>query len=145
MTWLPDTAGGETAFDRVLALCPELQADFVAFTELFDRLLPLDPELVTLCAARIAQILGREADARAAGLSADALAALAGWRDGAHYDPRQRDCLAFAEKFVLDPHGISDADAAAVTAHLTPPEMVAFVEALAIYDGFIRFRIILDV
>ena len=50
-----------------------------------------------------------------------------------------------AERFVLDPRGVSDADAAAVTAHLSPAQTVALIEALAVFDGFTRFRAILGV
>jgi hypothetical protein len=46
---------------------------------------------------------------------------------------------------VLDPHGVDDADTAAVAAHLPPPAMVALIEALALFDGFTRFRLILGV
>ena len=54
-------------------------------------------------------------------------------------------CLAFAEKFVLEPHGLSDEDATAVSTHLSAAEMVAFTEALALFDGFARFQVLLGV
>lgn len=56
-------------------------------------------------------------------------------------DARQRACLDFAERFVLDHHAITDADAARVGEHLTDAEMVALTSALAVYDGFCRFEI----
>jgi hypothetical protein len=129
MTWLPRTAAGATEFDRVLGLCPALRDDLSAFTDLFQTLGPVDSALLERCRAHVAAVFGAATDVPAAGDGSDA----------------ERACLAFAEKFVLDPHGISDADAAAVTAHLSAPEMVAFVEALAILDGFTRFRVILGI
>jgi alkylhydroperoxidase family enzyme len=40
---------------------------------------------------------------------------------------------------------VSDEDAAAVREHLSDKVMVAFTEALAVFDGFTRFRIILGI
>jgi alkylhydroperoxidase family enzyme len=130
MTWLPETAPGTTAFERVLGLCPALRDDLTAYTDLFQTLRPIDPALLERCRAHISATFGATTGAPAS--------------DSASSDV-ERACLVFAEKFVLDPHGISDADAAAVTAHLSAPAMVAFVEALAIFDGFTRFQVILGI
>ena len=46
---------------------------------------------------------------------------------------------------MLDAKGITDADAAAVVDALGDAGTVAFVEALAIFDGFGRFCRMLDV
>ncbi len=54
--------------------------------------------------------------------------------------PRQLACVDFAELFVLDHHGITDAQAGEVTAHLSDAEMVVLTTALAVYDGFCRFE-----
>jgi alkylhydroperoxidase family enzyme len=55
-------------------------------------------------------------------------------------DPRQLACVDFAELFVLDHHGITDAQAAEVIRHLGDAEMVVLTTALAVYDGFCRFE-----
>jgi hypothetical protein len=47
--------------------------------------------------------------------------------------------------FVRDPHAITDADAAAVVEHLGEAGLVALAEALALFDGFCRFRLLLGV
>ena len=152
MTWLPETAAGATAFDRVFGLCPELRADVEAFAELLWTRRPVDPVLLELCRLRIAQILGctaelqrRSAAALAAGLTEERIAALDDWAASGGFSAVECAALRVAEQFVLDPHGVSDADAAAVTAHLSPAGMVAFVQALAIFDGFTRFRAILGI
>ena len=152
MTWLPDTAAGATPFARAFGLRPELFAQYQMFAELFWTRRPVDPVVLELCRLRIAQLLGsatelaaRRPEARAAGLTEARIAALDHWRDTPDFSAVERACLAFAEKFTLDPHGVSDADAAAVTAHLSAPEMVAFTEALAVFDGFTRFRLILGI
>jgi hypothetical protein len=130
MTWLTARGTGATELERVLALCPELSADLGAFLALFDTRRPVDPHLLALVRARIAAIFDASVpDATAADQLSE----------------RDRACLAFAEQFALDPHGITDADVAAVTAHLSAPEMVAFVEALALADGFTRFAVMFDI
>lgn len=132
----------------MLGLCPELQADLEAFTRLIATRRPVDPMLLELCRIRVAQILGcaGEADRSVfAALPATRIGALDDWQRSDAFSAVERACLTFAENFVLDPHAISDADAAAVTARLSPAEMVAFVEALALFDGFTRLRLILAV
>ncbi len=152
MTWLTATAPGETEFDRVFGLRPGLYEDFRNFFSLFWSLRPIDPIILELCRLRIAQVLGGDAvpsfDQAVTGASAlppEKIAALEDWRQAAVFSDRERACLAFAEKFVLQPHGVTDEDAAAVTAHLSDKEMIAFTEALAVCDGFTRFRIILGI
>ena len=120
MSWVQD--GG---FAKHFELRPQLFADQRAFEHAVCA--ALDPRLVELCRARVGYLLGE--------------------RDTA-IEPTsdcERAVLELADKFVLDPHGVTDADAAAVAAHLAPAAMVALVEALALFDGFTRFRLILGV
>jgi alkylhydroperoxidase family enzyme len=60
-------------------------------------------------------------------------------------DPGERACLALARRFVQDVHGITDAEFAAARAHLGVAGTVALVEALALFDGFMRLRNLLGV
>ena len=53
--------------------------------------------------------------------------------------------LGFAEKFVVDAHAVTDEDAARVVVHLGDPGLVALSEAVALFDGFARFRLMLGV
>ena len=96
----------------------------------------LGAELPALCDAM--------RDARAA-LPPVKVAELAAWWESAAFTEIECACLRFAEQFVLDPAGIGDGDAAAVIAALGEPGTVAFVEVLAILDGFSRFARFLDV
>ena len=152
MTWLTATAPGATEFDRVFGLRPALYDDFRNFLSLFWSLRPIDPLILELCRIRIAQLLGGDAVPPIGQGSAgtgepppEKIGALEQWREAAVFSERERACLAFAEKFVLQPHGVTDEDAAAVAAHLSDKEMIAFTEALAVFDGFTRFRIILGI
>jgi alkylhydroperoxidase family enzyme len=55
-------------------------------------------------------------------------------------DERQRACLDFTERFVIDHRAITDSDVEAVRAYMSDAEVVAFTTALALYDGFCRFE-----
>lgn len=139
--------GPATPFERVLALRPELRAAWRDFTAPFWEKHLVDPVLLELARARIGQMLGgsvpdvcdamREAHAA---LDPRKRAVLdAWWRHDALFDETERACLRFVEQFVLDPQEISDAEARAVKDALGDTGLVAFVEALAILDGFSRF------
>ncbi|MFN8643082.1 MAG: hypothetical protein U0802_16040 [Candidatus Binatia bacterium] len=136
MSWL-----GSESFADVFGLRPELYADYRAFAARVCADGLVDPPLLELCRVRVAQILGWATVPTA--LDDARVAALADWRHSRLFAPLERACLRLAEGFVLDPHGVSDADAAAVAGHLSPAEMVALIEALAVFDGFTRMRLIL--
>lgn len=150
--WLPVSAPGATAFDRVFELRPDLYADYRAFLTAFWTRPSVSPIVLELCRLRVAQVVGCEAElrlryepARAAGLEESKIALLARWPTATAFTGAERACLAYAEQFVLDAHGITDAQADEVTAHLTPAGLVALTEALALFEGFARFRLILGV
>jgi alkylhydroperoxidase family enzyme len=141
--WLA-TAGADP-----LELRPELASLYRTFEGRLWRDRLVDPVLLELCRMRIAGLLGDTAGAvaRTPGVDvgeerADRLAD--GPTDPA-FDDLHRAGLAFAEQFVIDPHGVTDDLFAAVAEHLTPPEMVAFTTALGLFDGMSRFRLVLGV
>jgi alkylhydroperoxidase family enzyme len=157
MSWVldaaaPRSASAETPFERVLGLRPNLLEDFKRFYALFWEQRLVDPVLLELCRLRVAQIHGCDAELRVryqpaldAGLDEKKIAALASAGDSPLYSEAERACVAFAELFAMDPHAITDADAARVVAVLGDAGTVALVEALALFDGFMRFRLILGV
>jgi alkylhydroperoxidase family enzyme len=157
MSWLLDSADaaarpGATPFERVFSLRQNLLDDFRAFYALFWEQKLVDPRILELCRLRIAQIHGCESElrtryepARAAGLDEAKIAALPNAAESPLYGDAERACIAFAELFAMDPHAITDADAARVTSVLGDAGTVALVEALALFDGFIRFRLMLGV
>ena len=148
MTWLPAVAGGGTPLDRVFGLCPELYADYRTFLSHCWSRSQIDPTVLDLCSVRVAHLVGCEADRvvrDGAALDERKLSALPAWPTSPLFTACERACLDFAEQFVMDPHGISDAQAAEVSAHLGPAGLVALTEALALCEGFARFRLILGV
>jgi alkylhydroperoxidase family enzyme len=150
MTWLPRRETTGSPLEQVLGLRPELLADLKRFHALFWMDGRVDPVLLELCRLRIASLLGctsetnvRYEPARRAGLGETKVAALSRWPTAPDFTPAERACLAFAEAFVIDVHSIDDELAAAVSEHLSPPAMVALTEALAVFEGFMRFRLVL--
>ena len=152
MTWLARSGGGDSDFERVFALRPELFEAWREFASLFWTRGLVDPVVLELCRLRVAQMLGaaqplalRTDEARRAGLDEARIAKLDAWWTSDAFDDVERACLRFSEQFVLDPKEIADADADAVVAALGDAGMVAFVEALALFDGFARFCRFFDV
>lgn len=133
MSWLA------ASFDEALGLRPALRDDLRRFEALLWES-GVDRETLDLCRLRVAQLLRCDAVLRA---TARDLERLSRWPT--EFDARTRACLAFAEAFVMDPRSITDDDAAAVVAHLGAAGLVAFTEALAIFDGLTRARLMLDV
>ena len=149
MSWLPAIAAGDDAFERAFRLRPNLFAAWRDFAALLWEAGQVDPTILELCRLRIGQLHGavcpRVGGAPAPALPAAKLAHLADWWNRDAYSDTERACLRFAEQFVLDAKRIGDDEAAAVTDALGDAGTVAFVEALAILDGFARFARILDV
>jgi len=133
-TWLPEVtvAEGQTEFDAVFGLRPDLFDAYRDFESVFWTHELLDAEILDACRARCAQVLRAEGAPAPPIESDDPTSALAA-------------CLELAEQFVLDPHGVTEAMRDAVVAHVGDAGLVALVEALAVFDGFTRFRTILRV
>jgi len=133
-TWLPGVAVGEggSEFDAVFGLRPDLFDAYRDFESVFWTHGLLDAEVLDACRARCAQIL------RADGAPDEPVTA---------GDPSSRlaACLALAEQFVIDPHGVTAETRDAVVAHVGDAGLVALVEALAMFDGFTRFRTLLEI
>jgi len=152
MSWLPETGPGRDDFERSFALRPDLFAAWREFAGIFWEKRLVDPVLLELCRLRIAQLHGaqhplslRTPEARAAGLDEAKIARLAEWWKQPGFSDLERACLRFAEQFVLDAQAMSDEEARPVVTALGDAGTVAFIEALAIFDGFGRYCRMLDV
>ncbi|MGH9271326.1 MAG: carboxymuconolactone decarboxylase family protein [Ilumatobacteraceae bacterium] len=111
----------------------------------------VDPVVLELCRLRIATLHGdanqqrlRTDAAIVAGLDEDKIAALADHHRASQFTDHERACLAYAEQFVIDVHGLTDADADRVKDGMTDAEFVAFTVALGLLDGVGRMRLVLD-
>jgi alkylhydroperoxidase family enzyme len=143
------TSSFGSSFDAVLALRPDLGAPYREFVGLFWARRLVDPVTLELCRLRVAQLLGGREDlalrtrpALDAGLTDEHVARLPEWRTAACFTDAQRAALGYAEQFVLDPHGVDDAMRTGLGGHLSPPEVVALTEALALFDGFTRLGVL---
>jgi len=152
MSWLPEQAEGGSALDQVFGLRPDLYEPFRAFYATFWTHELLDPVVLELCRLRVAQLLRcpseqqvRYEPARRAGLTEEQVARLPQWPTDPMISPAQRAALGFAEQFVIDVEGIDAELRDAVVDHFTVAGLVALCEALALFDGFCRFRSILGV
>jgi len=146
VSWLPETGPGRDDFERTFALRPNLFAAWREFASLFWEKRLVDPVILELCRLRIAQLhearfplSTRMREAREAGLDEAKLAALTEWWRSPGFSDLERSCLRFAEQFAMDAQAIGDDEAKPVIAALGDAGTVAFIEALALFDGFSRF------
>lgn len=149
MSWI--NGGRLASFGQLIGLRPNLAADLAAFSSELWQGHGVDAVTLELCRLRVAALHGSTAEfarrtpqALAAGLTEDRVARLAEWHRDAAFGARERACIALAEQFVLDPSGIDDAMFAAVRAELGEAGSVTLLEALAIFDGFTRFAVLLQ-
>jgi alkylhydroperoxidase family enzyme len=152
VSWLPERAEGTTELDRTFGLRPDLYEPFRAFYATFWTHRLLDPVVLELCRLRVAQLLRCPSEQRLryqpaldAGLTEAQVAQLAQWPTSPLFSDAHRAALAFAEQFVIDVAGIGSELRDAVIDHVAISGLVALCEALALYDGFCRFRVILGV
>lgn len=146
MSWLP---GARADREGLLGLRPELAAAHDALhAAVWSSGVPV--ETLELCRLRMAQLLDArralaERTPAAAALTEERIAALGRWTSAECFTDDERACLAFADGFVLDHHGITDELAATVVAALGEAGFVAFTTALSVWENQHRFDIALGV
>jgi alkylhydroperoxidase family enzyme len=64
--------------------------------------------------------------------------------DGDDADVATTAAVRFSEQYVVDAHGVSDAQAAVLHEHFTDPQLAAFTTALATFDALARVRAVLS-
>lgn len=151
-SWIPDRAGGDTEFARVFGLRPNLLAHYEDFYARLWAPAVMDPAVLELCRLRVAQLLGCDTETRIrsrpaldAGLTEEAVAALRTWPTAVLFDDTTRACIGFAEQFVIDPALIGDEQRAEVRGAIGWHRLVGLALAVATFDGFDRFRLVLSV
>jgi alkylhydroperoxidase family enzyme len=128
MTWLPTTARGDDALDRVFGLRP---GAYERFRALYDGLWAggVDARTLDLCHARVDSLLRLQPDPTASTETTDA----------------ERAALAYAEQYVLDPHGLRDDDFDRLHAHFDDAALATLTLAVAMFDARARFCVALEV
>ena len=139
-----------TDWNELRALAPDPIERYVELYQVIDEC--VDPVIVELCRLRIADLLGaqghralRRPKAAAAGLSEGKIDGLARWPDSPLFSDAERACLAFAEQFCIGADTVSDADVAAVLAHLTPDECYAFTNGVWVMEALARMTVVMGV
>jgi alkylhydroperoxidase family enzyme len=140
-TWLPVEAGRDV-WDLVPGAHEHLRALYASLWEA-----GVDPALLELCRIRIATLVGSETDLQVrdprAGLDPEKVAALTSWPTSDRFTEGDRAALAFAEQYVLDAHGVTDAQTEELHRLFTPPQLAALTTAIATFDALARVRTIL--
>lgn len=143
MSWLVE---GATSRDDVMALHPGLAADHQRLLgEIWNS--SVDPRILELCRLRTATILRntrawdepRSPAAVEAGLDEALVAALAQWPTHPGFDDATRACLGLAEQYVIDVHGITDAQVADIEHHIGADGVITLTTALAVWEITHRF------
>ena len=152
MSWLISAGGDSADFDDVFSLRTDLHDSYRSFYALFWQQRLVDPVLLEVARLRIAklndcasEVALRYRPAIDAGMSERLAGAALEGDTRAILEPLPLACLRLAEKFTLDVHSIDDDDIAAVRDAIGEPALVALIEAMALFDGFTRFRAILGV
>ena len=150
MTWLAKTADGTDGLERVFGLVPEAYSRFRELYEALDDASVLSPEILALCRLRIAMLLGCASDSTLAEMTAarvppERAGALPRYASSPEFTDAERACIAYAEQYVLDPHGFTDADFATLRAHLSSEALAMLTLAVAVYDALARFRLALGI
>lgn len=127
LDWLADAGLAPSVHDRLVELEGALWEGAV------------DPRLLRLVRARTAQLVG---DAVEPGDEAYAELARR-WTSAPELDGRARAVVRWAEQFVIDPHEITDADAAALVEALDARRCAELTTAVAVFEALARTRVAL--
>lgn len=112
----------DSVLDRLLAMSPAGPA-FAAYRDAVWHDAATDAALLQRCRDRLAVLLGVTAAEAGAPRPAS---------------EREAAALAFAEQWVIDPHGMTDDDCARLRAHLSDEECAAFTMGLALVEAELR-------
>jgi alkylhydroperoxidase family enzyme len=142
----------ETDFDQVFGMRPNLHTAYRDFVTRLWVPAVLDPAVTELLRVRIAQLHEDDAElavrtraALVAGFNECKIGRLARGSDDIAFNQIEQACLLYAEQFVLDPAGITDADRARLTELIGAAQLVGLTNICAVFDGFSRFRVVLGV
>ncbi len=148
MSWFVD---GAASRDELMALHPALAADHHRILDEVWRASAasqtLKPQILELCRLRMATILGntqawdepRSPAALQAGLDESLVAALAEWPTHPGFDVPTRACLGLAEQYVIDVHGITDAQVSELEETIGADGVITLTTALATWEITHRF------
>ena len=143
-------AAGPTELDQAWGVRPQFYSIFMGdYQASIGR---ADPVLVELCRLRMAHLLDSDFDrslryqpAVTAGLTEAKIADIGNYGTSALFTECERQCLAFAELFVIQSSSIGDEDVARVQELLGSEQFIYFVKALSVIDQLQRSVVAFDV
>lgn len=148
--WL-DSELENPQFEQVFSLRANLFADYNKFINTLMQYSGLHPSLLELCRLRIAQLHNCAAEFNRRYRLADQssinkqIENLAQWPKSELFSQQEKACLHIAELFTMDPHSISDEDTEQAKRTIFDKGLVALMEAFAMFDGFCRFQLLLEI
>jgi alkylhydroperoxidase family enzyme len=133
-SWVPGAASDR--LEDLLALRGDLAALIREAESSASAAVP--GRLRTLCRIRAAQLAGD--DALLQDEDVELVRAVRSWTNDTSLTEGERAVLAVCEQFVIDAHGLSDADIAGLQQFLSAEEVVGLFANLALIDGFTKFH-----
>jgi hypothetical protein len=101
----------------------------------------VDHDTLELCRLRQATLIGTPAEPA---VDAALVEALPSWPSSPLFTEAQRAALAFAEQYVIDPHGFADTDGERLRGLFTPEQLATLTIAVATFDALARARAVLS-
>lgn len=140
MSWI----GGARDREQTMARLPAIGGHFQRLYASFYQLSQIPPETVELCRLRLAQLHRSHADftLEEYPIATGKREQLHNWHSTAQFSPGERACLELTEVHAMDCSAITDAQADAVKQHFGEAGLVALLQALGAFDGFIRLGLI---
>jgi alkylhydroperoxidase family enzyme len=149
MSWITPDA---RTLSQVFALNPSQQQGLARFSAGIWTQPYIPATTLELCRLRIArllqcapELLHRQPEAVAMGLSEQKIARLQHYGDDPQFSQAERACLEFTEVYCQDPQAITDDLAAAVVDHYGDEGLVLLVQALGLFNGLARMSVLLDI
>lgn len=98
-----------------------------------------DANLLAICAARMAMLLGHEPTLHE--MTAEERERLSAWPTDPTFSDAERAALDLTEQYMIDVASASDAQVAALGAHLGPEHLIDFANALLVVEQRMRLEL----
>lgn len=140
MSWI----AGDLNREQIMARLPAIGEHFQSLRASLYQLAQLPPETVELCRLRLAQLHRSDTDfaLQEYPLASDKREQLQNWHSATPFSAGERACLELTEVHAMDCSAVTDAQADAVKRHYGEAGLVALLQALGVFDGFIRLGLI---
>ncbi len=140
MRWI----GSADNREQLMQELPAIGGRFLELQQAFFQLPHIPAAVLELCRLRLAQLHGSEADFSRCCAEVDTAQRdqLTDWPNSAVFSDAERACLEMTEVHAIDVGAITDAQADAVKAHFGEKGLVALIQALGTFDGYMRLGLL---